>query len=147
MAALDLNAKGVKATIVERRSFGTPPEVKANHVSARTMEYLRRLGLAEKVRQAGLPPNHPHDVAFKTTITGTEFARISIPSSADRYTGTDGPDTDWSTPEPAHRINQTYFEPILESAAARADHITLLNDTEYLGFSQTEGGVSARAQR
>jgi hypothetical protein len=79
---------------------------KCNHVSARSMEIFRRLGVARTVREAGLPPDYPNDVVFRTTATGIELARIPIPCRAERYTATGGPDTWWPTPEPPHRINQ-----------------------------------------
>ena len=43
------------------------------------MEIFRRLGVARTVRDAGLPADYPNDVAFRTTTTGIEFARIPIP--------------------------------------------------------------------
>jgi hypothetical protein len=70
------------------------------------MEIFRRLGVARTVREAGLPPDYPNDVVFRTTATGIELARIPIPCRAERYTATGGPDTWWPTPEPPHRINQ-----------------------------------------
>jgi hypothetical protein len=77
------------------------------------MEIFRRLGIAGTVRAAGLPIDYPNDVAFRTTATGIEMARIPIPCRAYRYTAKGGPDTWWPTPEPPHRINQIYLEPVL----------------------------------
>ena len=51
-------------------------------------------------------------------------SRIHIPARATRYTDTSGPDGWWPTPEPPHRINQIYLEPILfahAEAQARRD--------------------------
>jgi 2-polyprenyl-6-methoxyphenol hydroxylase-like FAD-dependent oxidoreductase len=39
-----------------------------------------------------------------------------------------GPDGWWPTPEPAHRVNQIYFEPVLFDEAASRERIRLLND-------------------
>ena len=83
--------------------------MKCNHVSARTMETFRRLGLAQKVRDTGLPADYPNDASYRTTSTGIELARIPIPARNERYTATGGPDTWWPTPEPPHRINQTFL--------------------------------------
>jgi 2-polyprenyl-6-methoxyphenol hydroxylase-like FAD-dependent oxidoreductase len=52
--ALDLAYRGVDVTLVEQRHAGEQPSVKCNHVSSRTMETFRRLGLVEAVRQDGL---------------------------------------------------------------------------------------------
>ena len=112
--AMDLARRGVGVTLAEMRAAGEPPSsVRCNHVSARTMEIYRRLGIVHAVRNAGLPPDFPNDAAFRTTATGIEMARIPIPCRAQRYTAKDGPDGWWPTPEPPHRINQIYFEPIL----------------------------------
>ena len=105
--AIDLARRGVSATLAETRAAGEPAPVKCNHVSARTMEIFRRLGVARAVREAGLPGDYPNDVAFRTTATGIELARIPIPCRAERYTARGGPDTWWPTPEPPHRINQS----------------------------------------
>lgn len=140
-AAMDLDARGVPVILVEERPFLQPPSVKCNHVAARTMERFRRLGVARQVRAAGLPPDYPHDVAFRTALTGRELARIPIPASRDRYTAATGPDTDWATPEPPHRINQTFLEPILLRHVAGLPRVTLLNTTRYLSFEQSDDDV------
>src|SRR3974390_185761 len=84
--AMDLAWRGIPVLVLERRARGEPPSVKCNHVAARTMEIFRRLGVARRVRDAGLPHDHANDIAFRTTATGIEFARIPIPCRRDRYT-------------------------------------------------------------
>ena len=109
---------------------GQPPEPKCNHVAARTMEIFRRLGLADKVRNAGLPADYPHDISYRTTFTGEELTRIKIPCRRDRFTmQRTGPDCNWPTPEPPHRINQIFLEPILFEHAAAQPRIRILNRT------------------
>src|SRR5690606_19237874 len=44
--AMDLASRGVEVVIVEPRERLEPPSVKCNHVSARSMEIFRRLGVA-----------------------------------------------------------------------------------------------------
>ncbi len=141
--AMDLAQRGIKVTVAEIRRYAEPPNVKCNHVSARTMEQFRRLGVAGKLRQAGLPEDYPNDVVFRTSMTGVELTRIPIPCRRDRYTETVGPDTGWPTPEPPHRINQIYLEPILLEHAAAQSGVTLLNRTQVLDISQASDGVEA----
>jgi 2-polyprenyl-6-methoxyphenol hydroxylase-like FAD-dependent oxidoreductase len=93
------------------------------------MEIFRRLGLAEKVRDAGLPADYPHDISYRTTFTGLELTRIPIPCRRDRFTRKDGPDCNWPTPEPPHRINQIFLEPILFAHAASQPRIRIINRT------------------
>src|SRR3954464_13461109 len=127
--ALDLAWRGIDVTVVETRARAEPPEPKCNHVAARTMEIFRRLGIAERVRNAGLPADYPHDISYRTTFTGPELTRIVIPCRRDRFTMREGADCDWPTPEPPHRINQIFLEPILFEHAAAQPRIRILNRT------------------
>jgi len=127
--AIDLAWRGIDVTVVETRAAAEPPEPKCNHVAARTMEIFRRLGLAEKVRNSGLPADYPHDISYRTTFTGQELTRIPIPCRRDRFTRKDGPDCNWPTPEPPHRINQIFLEPILFEHATAQRRIRIVNRT------------------
>ena len=144
--AMDLSSRGIEATVAELRRAGEPPSVKCNHVSARSMEAFRRLGVADAVRNAGLPADFPNDCAYRTTATGVELARIPIPSRDERFTAANGPDTWWPTPEPPHRINQIYLEPILFAYAAKSPRLRVLSRTEILDFVQSDTEVIARAR-
>jgi 2-polyprenyl-6-methoxyphenol hydroxylase-like FAD-dependent oxidoreductase len=144
--ALDLAWRGIDVVVIEERRAYQPPSVKCNHVSSRTMETFRRLGLAGDIRAAGLPDDYPHDVAVRTRATGHELTRIPIPCRRDRFTATGGPDTLWPTPEPAHRINQIYFEPILFRHAAQAPRIKILSRTCYEQHEQYEDAVRVHAR-
>jgi 2-polyprenyl-6-methoxyphenol hydroxylase-like FAD-dependent oxidoreductase len=144
--AMDLAWRGIDVLVAELRATGEPPSVKCNHVSSRTMETLRRLGLVAKVRAAGLPDDYPNDVVFRTRATGYELTRIPIPCRNDRYTAKEGPDCWGPTPEPPHRVNQIYFEPLLFEHAAGTPGITILNRTSIDGFTQDGRGVIANAR-
>jgi 2-polyprenyl-6-methoxyphenol hydroxylase-like FAD-dependent oxidoreductase len=144
--AADLAWRGVDVTVAELRRRGEPPSVRSNHVSARSMEIFRRLGAAAAVRDAGLPPDYPNDVAYRTTATGIELARIPIPCRAERFTARGGPDTWWPTPEPPHRVNQIYLEPVLFAHAASMPRVRVLNRTAVEGFTQDGAGVVATAR-
>ncbi|WP_338663084.1 FAD-dependent oxidoreductase [Pararoseomonas sp. SCSIO 73927] len=145
--AMDLASRGVDVIVAERRAPGEPPNVKCNHVSARSMEVFRRLGVVEAVRNTGLPADFPNDCAYRTTSTGLELSRIPIPCRRDRYTATGGPDTWWPTPEPPHRINQTFLEPVLFAQMSAKPGIRVLNRVAVEGFEQDREGVRATVER
>ncbi len=144
--AIDLAWRGIDVTVIEMRARAAAPEPKCNHVAARTMEIFRRLGVAEKVRNAGLPADYPHDISYRTTFTGQELTRIQIPSRRDRFTMTNGPDCNWPTPEPPHRINQIFLEPILFEHATAQPRIRIVNRTsvEDVTVDDTSASVALR---
>ena len=144
--AIDLAWRGIDVTVAEMRHAGEPPSPKCNQVSARSMEIYRRLGLARNVRDAGLPPDYPNDVVSCTSVTGYELSRLNIPCRAERFSDKNAVDASWPTPEPSHRINQTYLEPVLFAHAAAQPRIRIINRTQVEGFSQTEDGVIATAR-
>jgi len=144
--AMDLAWRGVDVVVLETRQRGEPPSVRSNHVSARSMEIFRRLGVARQVRDAGLPADYPNDVVYRTAFLGRELSRIKIPCRAERYTSKDGPDTWWPTPEPPHRINQIYLEPVLVDHLTAMPEARIRHGTSLVDFEQGADGVIARAK-
>jgi len=142
--AMDLATRGIRTVVAELRHKGEPPSVKCNHVSARSMEIFRRLGVSKAIREAGLPADYPNDVSYRVSFAGKELSRIPIPCRRDRYTASGGPDTWWPTAEPPHRVNQIYLEPTLSAHAETITGLTLLNRVEINSFEQTPEGVIAQ---
>ena len=141
--AMDLASRGIDVTIVETRRAGEPPNVKCNQVSARSMEIFRRLGLAKKIRDTGLPPEYRNDVACCVSALGTELSRIKLPSRAGRVRGEKGADGHWPTAEWGHRINQLHLEPLLFAHAAAQSRIRILNRARFEELTQDNDGVTA----
>ncbi len=79
-------------------------------------------------------------------MTGPEIARIPIPSRGDRYTSVDGVDSGWPTPEPPHRINQIFMEPIMFEFAWATPGLTILNRVRFDRFEQDDDGVQVHAE-
>lgn len=144
--AMDLASRSIDVVVAELRHVGEPPSVKCNHVSARSMEIYRRLGLAQKLRDAGLPADFPNDSVYRVTTIGPELSRIHIPCRRDRYTAKDGPDTWWPTAEPPHRINQLYAEPVLFEHARQMARLLILNRTVVEGYTEDTVGIVAEAR-
>src|SRR4030088_3296621 len=138
--------RGIDVTVVETRAPAAPPEPKCNHVAARTMEIFRRLGVAEKKRNTGLPADSSTDNNYRTTLHGAELTRIPIPCRRERFTIRDGRDCNWPTPEPPHRINQIFLEPILFEHAASRPRIRIINRTsvEEVAVEDTSANAALR---
>jgi 2-polyprenyl-6-methoxyphenol hydroxylase-like FAD-dependent oxidoreductase len=144
--AMSLAQRGIEVVVVEQRRQDEPPPVKCNHTSARSMEIFRRLGVASKLRSTGLPEDYPHSISYRTSATGAELANIPIPSRKARFTTTEGPDCGWPTPEPPHRINQIFLEPVLFEHAQSFKSLSALTGTVVEDFRQDENGVVAAAR-
>ncbi len=143
MLACDLAWRGIDVVVVEKRARGEPPDPKCNHVAARTLEVFRRLGVIDKVRNAGLPEDYPHAAAYRTAFTGIELSRVHIPCRRDRFTDKTGVDSHWPTPELPHRINQLFLEPILFEHVAAQPRVRILSRTAVEGFAQSDSDVVA----
>jgi 2-polyprenyl-6-methoxyphenol hydroxylase-like FAD-dependent oxidoreductase len=94
-----------------------------------------------------LPDDYPHDVSYRTSTVGREIARIHIPGRRTRLTDHSGPDGGWPTPEPPHRLNQRYIEPILASHMSRYEAIHSLYQHQVISLSQDADGVQVQGQR
>jgi 2-polyprenyl-6-methoxyphenol hydroxylase-like FAD-dependent oxidoreductase len=90
--AMGMARRGVEVVVVAARADGEPPAVKCNSVSSRSMEVYRRLGVAKKIREARLPPDHSTDVLSTTSVTGIELSRLVLPSRNARKQGVTSPD-------------------------------------------------------
>jgi 2-polyprenyl-6-methoxyphenol hydroxylase-like FAD-dependent oxidoreductase len=123
--AMDLASRGIETLVLERRPPRQAPDARCNHVSARSMEVFRRLGFAAKVRAAGLPADHAHDVVYATRFNGYELGRVRIPAARDRFDDAGYADGSWPTPEPPHRINQIYLEPQMWAHAESFERLTV----------------------
>ena len=107
--AADLGWRGVPCLIIEQGE-GRADHPRATAINARSMEFMRRWGVADAVRNASAPPDFPHTALYCTALTGFEIARIERPHHGG-YT----PST--TSPERAQRCNQIWLDPILRELA------------------------------
>src|SRR5262249_9753953 len=107
--AADLGWRGASCLVVEQGE-GPADHPRATAINARSMEFMRRWGVAEAVRKASAPEDFPHTALYCTTLTGFETARIDRPHHGGR-----GPTT--TSPERAQRCNQIWLDPILRDLA------------------------------
>lgn len=139
--ALDLGQRGVPCTLIERNetSIQLP---KMERCNARTMEIYRRLGVAEKVRDAGLPRSAPMDVFLATSMTGPPIIRLPYPSVAEAKAEI-AAHNDGRPLEPYQLISQYTLEPLLRSIVETLPSITVRFGCELMAFAQDATSVSA----
>src|SRR5580698_1865102 len=77
--AADLGWRGIECILVEQGD-GTIYHPRANTVNSRTMEFCRRWGIAEEVRNSGAPSDFPLDIFYCTSLQGHPIARIDRPT-------------------------------------------------------------------
>jgi 2-polyprenyl-6-methoxyphenol hydroxylase-like FAD-dependent oxidoreductase len=141
--AVDLGLRGVRCTLVEQKEA---PQFlpKMERCNARTMEIFRRMGLADRVRAAGLPPHCPMDVFIVTSILKPPLLHLPYPSVAEARTAIAAA-SDASMPlEPYQLISQYTLEPLLKSIAEKLPSVTVRYATEFLDFIEHPDRVTAR---
>src|SRR6202167_4457632 len=80
--AIDLGRRGVRCVLIERNetSIQLP---KMERCNARTMEIYRRLGVAEKIRDAGLSREAPMDVFLAKSMADPPLVHLPYASVAE----------------------------------------------------------------
>ncbi|MGK5172042.1 FAD-dependent monooxygenase [Geodermatophilus sp. CPCC 205761] len=136
-AAIELGRRGVEVLVVEPRTALDPLRPRAKTTSVRTMEHLRRWGLADRLRAAApLPVSHAQDVVFCTGLLGHEITRFPNAFGL------------WTTPreiaaESGQQAPQSLVEEVLREAAAEQPTVTLLIGSRVV--SVTDGPDEVRA--
>ena len=144
--AVDLGKRGIRCTLIEQKEA---PQFlpKMERCNARTMEIYRRMGLAAKIRSAGLPAHCPMDVFIVTSLIDPPLLHLPYPSvvaaRAQIAASTDG-----TQPlEPYQLISQYTLEPLLKSVAEELPSVSVRYGCELLSFEQDAGGVSASIKK
>ena len=137
-AAIELGRRGVPVLVVEPRATLDPLRARAKTTSIRTMEHLRRFGLADRLRAvAPLPVGHAQDVVFVTGLFGHELTRFREAFGL------------WTEPrdlaaEAGQQAPQPVVEQVLRDAAAELPTVTLLIGSRVV--SLTDGPDEVRAE-
>jgi 2-polyprenyl-6-methoxyphenol hydroxylase-like FAD-dependent oxidoreductase len=107
------------------------------------MEIYRRLGLAERIRAAGLPSWVPMDVYIVTSLVEPPLLHLPYPS-VDAAKKEIAARNDGTLPlEPYQLISQYTLEPLLKSVAETLPTVTVRYGCEFLSFAQDEKSVTA----
>jgi 2-polyprenyl-6-methoxyphenol hydroxylase-like FAD-dependent oxidoreductase len=143
--AIDLGKRGVRCTLIEQKP--QPAFLpKMERINARSMEIYRRMGLAEKIRAAGLRPDCPMDVYVMLALDEPPLLHLPYPS-VDEARATTRATNDGTLPlEPYQLISQYTLEPLLKSIAESLPAVTVQFGCEFLSLRQDAQGVTARVQ-
>ena len=76
--AAELGWRGIDCMAVEQEG-SLNPHPRANAVANRTMEYYRRWGIDQAITNAGIPPDHPADYYWVSSLHGRKIYGISLP--------------------------------------------------------------------
>lgn len=142
MLANELGRLGVRALLVEAKP-GTAFNPQANATQARTMEHFRRHGMAQEIRAAGLPPDHPTDIAYFTRYARHELARLHLPTAREAGNAIKGMGGSWSAAELPHRVSQKFVEQVLLRHALAWPTNDIRHGWQFKCFEETATGVRA----
>ncbi|MDB5454133.1 MAG: hypothetical protein JWO33_2711 [Caulobacteraceae bacterium] len=136
--AIDLAYHGQRSTLVEADA-GTALVLlaKAGGLNARTLEFCRRWGFADRVHDCGLPPDYPRDTVHVTALDGHFIVRDPLPSARDR------PPTPGS-PEVFAKCPQHIFDPLLAEKAQASGLADIRYGHRLESFTQDPEGVTAQ---
>jgi 2-polyprenyl-6-methoxyphenol hydroxylase-like FAD-dependent oxidoreductase len=143
--ALDLGKRGVRCVLVERNetSIQLP---KMERCNGRTMEIYRRLGIAEAVRDAGLPREAPMDVFLMPSLAEPPLAHLACPSvdeaKADIAEHNDGT----RLLEPYQLISQYTLEPLLRRCVEALPSVSVRFGCELTAYTQRDDGIDAHVR-
>lgn len=130
----ELGYQGIDCLVIERRD-GTVSHPKMNMISTRTMEFCRRWGVADEIRGAGWPPEHPMNIAYVTSLSGFRISGFDYPSYDDR--------PPWQhTPEGHQRCSQLFFDPVIQKRAESFQCVSKRYRTLFRSFEQDADGVT-----
>jgi 2-polyprenyl-6-methoxyphenol hydroxylase-like FAD-dependent oxidoreductase len=132
----DLAWRGISCTLVERTD-GAITQPKMDLIGPRTMEFCRRWGIADQVRDCPYNPDQPQDNVWLESLTGYEFGREVFPSPRDAKPPP-------QSPVRRERCPQDMFDPILRKWVEGLPDATLRYHTELLSFVENPDGVTAK---
>ncbi|MEO8542647.1 MAG: FAD-dependent monooxygenase [Betaproteobacteria bacterium] len=136
----ELGWRGIGCKLVERSTelvdFPT-----CESINARTLEHMRRWGMADAMRDAGFPPDMPRSVRFMTRVLGYELLCFERPSNRD-FQQTLG----HVTPEGGIWCPRMLFEPVMHRHLTHYPQVQLAAGHEVTRFAQDDDGVDVDLQ-
>jgi 2-polyprenyl-6-methoxyphenol hydroxylase-like FAD-dependent oxidoreductase len=134
----ELGWRGVPCLLIEKTD-GAIEQPRMDLIGVRTMEFCRRWGIADWVRDAPYPPDYPQDCVYLSGLNGVEFGR-------ERFPGRGFEPCPPQSPQKRERVPQDMFDPILQRFARTFPHVSLRYNCELVSFTESDAGVMARVR-
>jgi 2-polyprenyl-6-methoxyphenol hydroxylase-like FAD-dependent oxidoreductase len=140
--AIDLARRGIACTLIEQKQ--EPAFLpKMERCNARSMEMFRRIGLADKIREAGLKADVPMDVYIILAMDEPPLLRLPYPSVVQAQAESRACHDGTGSLEAYQLVSQYTLEPLLKSIAETLPALTVRYGCEFLAFDQDADGVTA----
>lgn len=133
---------GIKVMVVERNA-ATTKYPKMDITNGRSMELFARFGLADALREAAVPADHPFDVSWITSLAGHELHRFHYPSPEHSRRKIREINDGTQSREPAMRVSQVEIEPVLKRLAEAEPNAAVRFGWTFEDFAQDDAGVTA----
>jgi 2-polyprenyl-6-methoxyphenol hydroxylase-like FAD-dependent oxidoreductase len=135
--AIELAYRGIRCLVVEQ-SDGTVDFPTTNLANTRTVEHLRRWGIADRMRyESGYPTDYPRNYLFVTRMDGHEIARFDHPPNGDPAARSP------YSPEGRLWISKPYFDPVLHRHVKTLPTVEVRYETSFESFQQDAKKVFA----
>ncbi len=133
-AAIELGRRGIQCLVIEPRTRVSHARPRCKTINVRSMEHLRRWGIADRLREhAPLPPSWSQDVVFCTSLAGRELSRftgvLGLVHDGDRF------------PELGQQAPQYVLEELLREVVHELPACTLATGATVVDVDQDNDGV------
>lgn len=139
--AIDLGRRGARTLLLEKDP-STKQYPKMDRSNARTMEFYRRLGIADRVRALGYPANASMDVFIVTRLCDPPLAHLHYPSVSEHRARIAACKNASEPLEPYQLVSQNDLEPLLKEVAESTPNVTVRFACELTDFIQDGNGVN-----
>ncbi|HWL46266.1 MAG TPA: FAD-dependent monooxygenase [Sphingomonadaceae bacterium] len=136
--AMELGWRGIECTIIDKGD-GSIDLPRGAMVSARTMEFCRRWGIADRVARAGFPQDYALNMVYCTSLTGHLLERDDFPAEQDRTSPPESPERRVWCP-------QLQFDPMIARAVAERPNVTMRYGHELLRFEDGPDHIVAHCR-
>lgn len=142
--AAELSHYGIPSLLVERNA-STTRHPKMDLTNGRAMDLFRRIGLADKLRKAGVPQDSSYDIIWASDLKpgSHELHRFCYPSNRMEYWHRRNRNDGTLSLEPPLRVSQILIEPLIREFAEQQPGVEIRFSCRLESFSESENGISA----